>query len=447
MKREATLVRMLIATTPADGHVNPMLSVVRHLTGRGHEVRWYTGQAYRDRVAGVGAVPEPMRAAYDFGGLSKEEAFPAHAGLTGLASFRAGMRDIFYNTALGQLEDLLAIIGRFRADVIVSDDMCYGAGFARERTGIPLAWVGNSVYILGSRDTAPLGYGLGPSSSRAGRLRNRLLTLAGDHLALRAIRRRADEVRLEAGLPRLGASAMENIARRPDLYLVGTVGAFEFPRSDLFERTHFVGALDLPAADTRFDPPAWWDELDDGRRVVLLTQGTIANDGQRLLVPAVAALADLPVLVVVTTGNSPLDAATMRSLPGNVRVERFLPHHRLLPHVDVMVSNGGFNGVNAALAHGVPLVVAPGTEEKSDVAARVRWVGAGIALGRRNLTPQRIRTAVGAVLDDPRYRDAAARLRGEHLRHGGPRRAAELVEELVGSHGPAPVAPSAGGAQ
>ncbi|WP_322778115.1 glycosyltransferase [Frankia sp. Cas4] len=443
----ATLAHVLIATTPADGHVNPVLPIARHLTRRGHEVRWYTGQAYRDKVAEVGATHEPMHTAYDFGGLSKEEAFPAHAGLSGLASFRAGMEDIFYNTAPSQMKDLLEIIERFRVDVIVSDDMCYGACFAREHTGIPLAWVGNSIYILNSRDTAPLGYGLGPSSSRPGRLRNRLLTLAGDHLALRATRKRADEVRGETGLPRLGASVMENIARRPDLYLVGTVESFEFPRSDLFEGTHFVGPLDLPAADTRFDPPPWWHELADGRRVVLVTQGTIANDAQRLLVPAIRALADLPVLVVVTTGNRPLDANTARSLPANVRVERFVPYHRLLPHVDVMVTNGGFNGVNAALAHAVPLVVAGASEEKADVAARVRWAGVGIALGRRTLTPQRIRRAVGAVLADTRYRQAAARLREEYLGHDGPRRAAELIEGLIGTYDPAAQAPVTGGIQ
>ena len=438
------MARMLIATTPADGHVNPMLSVVRQLTGRGHDVHWYTGQAYWDGVVGAGAVPESMRSGYDFGGLSKEEAFPGHAGLTGLASFRAGMEDIFYQTAPGQMTDLLAIIERFRPDVIVSDDMCYGACFARERIGIPLAWVGNSVYVLGSRDTAPLGYGLGPSSSRVGRFRNRLLTLAGDHLTLRTVRERADEVRAEVGLSRLDTSVMENIARRPDLYLVGTVASFEFPRTDLFERTHFVGPLDLPVPDTAFDPPSWWNELDDGRPVVLLTQGTVTNDVQRLLVPAVRALADLPVLVVVTTGNSPLDPTTTSSLPRNVRVEPFLPYHRFLPHVDVMVTNGGFNGVNTALAHGVPLLVAPGSEEKADVAARVSWVGAGISLRRRNLTSQRIRTAVGMVLNDPRYRDAAVRLRGEYLRHDGPKQAAELIEGLVGPRGVTAVLPEAG---
>ena len=36
-----------------------------------------------------------------------------------------------------------------------------------------------------------------------------------------------------------------------------------------------------------------------------------------------------------------------------------------------MVTNGGYGGVQLALAHGVPLVVAGNTEEKGEIAARV----------------------------------------------------------------------------
>ncbi|MEV0391396.1 glycosyltransferase, partial [Nonomuraea sp. NPDC050643] len=405
------MAHVLIATTPADGHVNPVVPVARNLVRAGHDVRWYTGGAYRDRIVSLGARHEPMRAARDFSGQSKAEAFPAQTGLTGLASFVAGMRDIFYRTAPSQLADLLGVLARFPAQVIVSDDMCYGASFAAEHTGLPHAWIGNSIYVLGSRDTAPLGHGLGPSASPAGRLRNALLTWSGDHVVLRGLRRSADEARAAAGLPRLGTSVMENIARRPDLYLVGTVAELEFPRSDLFAGTRFVGALDLPAADAAFDPPSWWDELAGDRPVVLVTQGTVADDVRRMLLPTIHALAGEPVLVIVTTGNHRLGPDAMASLPANVRVEDFVPYHRLLPYVDVMVTNGGFNGVTAALTHGVPLVVAGATEEKADVAARVTHAGAGVALRGAKLTPGRIRRAVRAALTDPGHRAAASRLR------------------------------------
>ena len=63
-----------------------------------------------------------------------------------------------------------------------------------------------------------------------------------------------------------------------------------------------------------------------------------------------------------------------------MRLERFIPHDLLLPHVDVMVTNGGYSGVRQALANGVPLMVAGDNEDKPEVAARVHWSGAGINL-------------------------------------------------------------------
>ncbi|MGW7514414.1 glycosyltransferase [Streptomyces sp. NPDC054796] len=427
---------MLIATTPAPGHIVSMVEVARALTRRGHEVRWYTGRAFRDRVERTGAHFEPMSARLDYGGKSREEAFPGHAGLTGLASFTTGIRDIFYRTAPGQMKDLLAVLERFPADCLLSDDMCYGACFASEHTGIPLAWLNNSVYILGSRDTAPLGRGLPPRSSPLGRVRNALLRRVGDHVVMRGLRREADSTRALVNLPRLNTGAMENIARPPSLYLMGTVPSFEFPRSDLLPGTHFVGGLHGPPPED-FDPPGWWEELHDGRPVVLLTQGTTANDVDWLLVPAVRALADQDVLVVVTTGSG-LDVHRIRPLPDNVRLERFVPYPHLLPHVDVMVTNGGYNGVNAALAHGVPLVVAPRSEENPDVAARVKWAGAGVVLRGRAVSETGLRDAVTTVLGDPRYRRRAHALSVEHQTRDAPRRAAELIESMAGYQGQIP---------
>lgn len=430
------MTRVLIATTPAPGHVVSLFEIATELTSRGHEVRWYTGEAFREQVERTGARFEPMTEGLDFGGRSREEAFPAHAGLTGLESFKVGVRDIFYRTAPGQLADLLAILDRFPADRILSDDMCYGACFASERTGIPLVWLANSLYILGSRDTGPLGMGLGPSTNPWNRLRNAALRFLGDQVSMRDLRAEADRVRAQAGLPRLKTRAMENIARRPDLYLVGSVASFEFPRRDLAPGTHFIGGLfGVPPA--RFDPPSWWDELSGDRPVVLITQGTTANDVERMLVPAVRALAGEDVLVVLTTGSK-LDVERLLPLPRNVRMERFVPYHHLLPHVDVMMTNGGYNGVNAALAHGVPLVVVPATEENPDVAARVDHAGVGVVVKPRAVSESSLRAAVTTVRTDERYRRRAAEIAVDLNDSDAPRRAADLIESAVIHQGQIP---------
>ena len=87
-----------------------------------------------------------------------------------------------------------------------------------------------------------------------------------------------------------------------------------------------------------------------------------------------------------------------RGLPANVRLERFVPHDLLLPHVDVMVTNGGYGGVQQALANGVPLVVAGDSEDKPEVAARVQWSGTGVNLHTGRPSPAMVARAVRRVL-------------------------------------------------
>nr|AGC24262.1 PrlH [Nonomuraea spiralis] len=424
--------RILVATTPGEGHVNGMVEVARALVRAGHEVRWYTGRAFRPKVEAAGAVFVPMSRGHDWGGRTREEAFPHHAGLTGVRSMVAAFRDIFFRAAYGQMVDILEILDEFPADVIVSGETIFGANFAAERRGIPIAWVATSIYIFGSRDTAPLGLGLPPAASPAGRLRNRALKVLSRTLLkpLREVRRDADVTRSRAGLRPIGAGPFENIVHPPDLYLMGTVPSFEYPRTDMLPQTHFVGPFVGPPPQG-FQPPAWWDELDGRRPVVHLTQGTVANDAGRLLTPGLKALAGLDVTVVATTGVPP-DTLDLGPLPDNVRLERFVPHFELLPRVDVMITNGGYGGVNTALSHGVPLVVAPATEEKHEVAARVDWAGVGIGLSRRNLSADALRRAVSTVLATDSYRRRARQLQEEYRRHDGPRRAVALIESLAG---------------
>nr|AHE14663.1 RebG-like putative n-glycosyl transferase [uncultured bacterium] len=429
------MARLLIATAPGDGHVNPLLPVARELVARGHEVRWYTGRHFRDRVERTGAVHEEMVEAYDYGGLTREQAFPHHAGLTGIDGMITGFAEVFLDTAQAQLRDLDRICARFAADAAISDETCFAAGFLRERTGLPLVWVATSIYILASRDTAPMGLSLRPDGSAPGRLRNRALRWVADTVVLRRLRRAGSALRADTGMAPLPGGAFTNVVQPPDLYLMGTVPGFEYPRSDLHPAVRFVGALQDPPPDC--DLPGWWSELTSGRPVVHLTQGTVANDVERLLRPGLEALAGLDALVVVTTGTEP-DQLDLGPLPEHVRVERFIPHARLLPHTDVMVTNGGYGGVTAALAQGVPLVVAAATEEKHEVAAHVAWAGAGLHVRGRGDLATGIRRAVGRVLNEPSFRDRATALRTEYGRYAGAALAADEIENLL-RHGTRPI--------
>ncbi len=78
-----------------------------------------------------------------------------------------------------------------------------------------------------------------------------------------------------------------------------------------------------------------------------------------------------------------------------------------------MVTNGGYGGVQQALANGVPLVVAGDSEDKPEVAARVQWSGTGVNLHTGRPSPAMVARAVRRVLDQPSYRERAGALRAE----------------------------------
>jgi UDP:flavonoid glycosyltransferase YjiC (YdhE family) len=124
-------------------------------------------------------------------------------------------------------------------------------------------------------------------------------------------------------------------------------------------------------------------------------------------------------------------------------VEAFVPFKPLLPYVDVYVTNGGFGGVQFALANGVPIVAGGTTEDKPEIANRIAYSGVGINLKTNKPTPEQVRTAVTTILTNPQYRHKAQNIQTELSHHDAPREAALLLEQLAATKQPirTPIAP------
>jgi MGT family glycosyltransferase len=421
--------RVLIATMSAAGHVGPLVPLARELVRRGHEVAWYTGADYRDKVEAAGAAFYPLVHAPDRDVSQMDVEFPERAALNGIAKFKFDIREVFIAAVPGQVADLEDLLDEVRPDVIVAEPgMAAAASVIEHRHGIPWATCGISAFSMKSVDTAPFGLGLKPAASPLGRARDRALHALINRTLYRDIDREYHAMRATLGLPPTAEGAFE-ATLSPHLYIQPTVPSFEYPRRDLAPQVEFVGPL-LPAAPAGFTPPAWWDEMQlDRRPVVLVTQGTVATGPDELLLPTLEALRDEPVQVIAVTGGP--DPAALPAPPENARIERYVPFAALMPHVSAMVTNGGYGGLHYALAHGVPLVVAGASEEKPELVARVNWSGAGIGMRTNAPTPARLRAAVRRVLDEPRFACRALAFQDEMARYDGPTRAADLVEALV----------------
>lgn len=430
------MARFLVGTIAAAGHVNPALPIVQRLVEQGHQVWWYTGRGLKDKVETTGARHVPIQRGID---LTLPDAIPTEwlarrDALTGVNQFKFYLKHGFIDAAVTQLQDLTDILAKFPADVLLCDVFFLGMSWLHEQTGLPWAAFGMSALPFCSRDTAPFGLGLPPDTSLLGRVRTNGLNWLAKNLLMKDVTVYLDQVRQNIGLPAKQQDFF-SAALSPFLYLQGTVPSFEYPRSDLPPQIHFTGTFIPPASDN-FTPPLWWSAIDQGVPVVFVTQGTVATDASNLIVPTIEALATEDVLVVVTTGGEPVDALKLKAMPANVRIEAFIPYVQLLPHMDVMVTNAGFNGVQIALANGVPMVTAGQTEEKPEICARVHWSGTGIDLKTSTPTPAQIKAAVNTILSTPKYRKNAQRLQQEIRSYDAPTIAATLLETLASTGQP-----------
>lgn len=424
---------VLVAAMPFAGHVNPVVALARELVRRSHDVLAYTGAKYADRFEAAGARTWRWRAAPDFDDLAIGRTFPGIGEGRGLKGVLSNMRDLFIGTAAAQAHDVAGLASACRPDAVVADCFCVGPGLWAQREGVP--WAAVSLVPLSAHNPwgPPPGSPFLPARGGAAAVRNRALAAlvaAGPGEAMRAL---VNRQRARIGLARTRRPGLDSVYSEL-LTIAQGIPELEYPRPQPVRGVEFIGELVPPSAGVL---PEWWGRWPPGVPVVHVTQGTFNVDPSELLRPALAGLTEgaaaamgrRPVVVLATGGGK--GVGKLDDLPAGAFAADFLPYARILGDVSVVVSNGGYGTVLAALGAGVPLVIAGGAIDKPDIARRVAWAGAGVDLRTGRPTPVQVRDAVARVLGDPAYRRRAGEL-GESIRAaGGTARAADLVQERL----------------
>jgi zeaxanthin glucosyltransferase len=236
------------------------------------------------------------------------------------------------------------------------------------------------------------------------------------------VRARVARVRETAGLP---AGGRIDLLFSPYLVIATTVKALT-GTAPLPEHCVLIGAALGPR---RTDPSFSWDWWDPGRRHVLVTAGSMSAHLVHGYLPRVmAALEPMAAQVQVVLNAA---AEVMPDPPPHVLVAPRVPMPDLMPRLDAVICQAGQSTVNEALAHGVPLVVAPIRLGELAVARQVTRAGAGIAVSFADATPAQLAAAVTAVLDEPGYRVHARRIAGEFAAAGGAGAAAAHLAALA----------------
>ncbi|MGJ4943188.1 glycosyltransferase [Bradyrhizobium sp. HKCCYLS1011] len=425
--------KVLIASTPATGHLNPLLAITHGLIEDGHDVSILTASKLRERVEASGATFRVFPGNADIDPNDLLAIAPELKDIEpGPEWLSVALQRLFIDRIPAQHEGLLQALREYQPDVIVGDDMIFGVlpmllGPRADRP--PIVLCGTSILHSPRDDGAPHFLGLPHATTQAERDRYADIARDYDRIVSEPGGRRLNAILAKLGLGPLEMAMFDSVSVLADAYLQLTVPSFEFPRK-LPPTVHFVGRP--PIVPNQAPLPPWADDLDGSRKVVLVTQGTVANHDFGLLVaPTLAALADeKDLLVMVTTGGRPIDTIP-GVIPSNARVSRYLPFEWALAKADVFVTNGGYGSVNQAMSYGLPIVSAGLTEDKADVNMRIGWSGVGINLATNQPTQQAVREAVRAVLDQPNHRARAKKMAREFAKYDTRSEILRIINQVV----------------
>lgn len=398
---------------PADGHINPLTGIAAHLAQRGHDVRWYAGPHYGARLDRLDMAWFPYRAAAEVMAGNINDLFPKRAQLKGPKLIAFDLEQFFVSQVDHNFTDLVEIREEFPFDVFFCDGAMYVEKLVAERLGVPVLAVGLSTVMPDPKSPPPF-FGLRPARNPVDRAVHSVIrrmvraTSKPGVVVYNAIMERHDVAPIPTdGFPHVPMAS----ARR--VFLNGSP-SLEFPGYQPPANAEFVGDLTparTPGASAT-PPPA---VLEDGARVVVVSQGTVDNtDPGKLIVPTLEALADGPHVVVATTGG--VQTAELRAqFAGSSRVvvDDYVDYDALFPHTDVFLSSGGFGSLLAAVRHGVPVIGAGKREGKNDINTRVDYNGLGVDLRSERPKAAAIRRAVDKVLGDPSYAARVAEVRAE----------------------------------
>lgn len=368
------LMRVAVVAGPEAGHAFPAIALCLRLAAAGDDPVLLTGRQRLDiaRSAGIEAV-ELLGLDPDDGDDDDDAGAKIHHRAARMAALNR------------------PVLQRLHPDLVVSDVITACGGMVADLLGVPWVELSPHPLYLPSAGLPPIGSGLAPGAGISGRLRDGLMrTLTAR--SIRAGGRQRATARLGIGLP-----AGDPGPRRR---LIATLPALEVDRPDWPAEAVVVGPLHFePTTATLTVPPG------DGPVVVVapstastgasgltelalehLGPGRTLPPGSRLVVSRLAG-ADLEVPPWATVGLGRQDD--------------------LLRVADLVVCGGGHGMLSKTLLAGVPVVVVPGGGDQWELANRV--VRQGSARLVRPLTGEALAAAVGEVLSDPRYREAARR--------------------------------------
>ncbi|MEV8549097.1 macrolide-inactivating glycosyltransferase [Streptomyces glaucescens] len=379
----------------AHGHVNPSLEVIRELVARGHRVTYAIPPVFTDKVAATGAEVKPWHST-----LPSPDADPGAWGSTLLDNVEP-----FLDDAVQALPQLAAAYAGDEPDLVLHDTASYPARVLAHRWGVPaislaphmVAWEGYEEEVL-----APMWEE--PKKTERGK---------------------AYYARFRAWLEENGIDQHpDDFAGRPARSLVLIPKALQWNADRVDETVYtFVGACQGDRG-TEGD----WQRPAGADKVVLVSLGSAFTKQPEFYRNCVRAFGDLPGWHLVLQIGKHVDPAELGDVPPGVEVHRWVPQLAILKQADLFVTHAGAGGSQEGLATATPMIAVPQAADQFGNADVLQGLGVARHLPTEEATPDALRTAALALVDDPEVARRLTKIQAGMAQEGGTRRAADLIE-------------------
>jgi UDP:flavonoid glycosyltransferase YjiC (YdhE family) len=440
---------IVMAAHPVNGHVQPVRLVASELIKRGYQITVLLPQAYKESFEKLGLTFISLTGIADYTEKDFDTMQPERKywppGLEQMV-YRSIVptRAIFRQSRAlqGILRDLKAREPD-RPIVMVQESWFRGSVpmllRLPELVYVPVIALGVTPLMMPSIDFPLLGIRAFPDTSPTGRAKAKALLrsmMPAFERAQREFQWVLEDLGLEEGkeIPH-----MSERFQLPEAHLQMCIPSLELPRTDMPPNVRFIGGVPASDVDVWKGRPGWWSEVEGTkgeRDVIAVTQGTMDIDYSELIIPAIEALRDRPdTIVVVVLGWRGAMLPAEISIPAHIHVMDYVPYTELLKHSTLFVTNGGYNGVQQALSHGVPILKAGNDGDKKHTGNRIEWAGCGLDLWVTRPTVEQVREGVETVLKDPKFKARALEMQEEAKRYDPIELIVEEIEAMaVGKH-------------
>lgn len=403
--------RILIATIPEKGHINPMIGVAQHLQAAGFELCFFAAADITPQLHKAGLMqelftdPAAVNIKDDF--ITKGKDFVDR--LKDKAWLRHWIKTLLIDAVPHQLDLLTAAAEKCRPSLILTDPMIYAAPMLAARLGIPWAGLSSSLNPITPDDW------------------DCELTAT-----LRQYSPERDRLFLEQGFtPRFKVSD----AISPWLNMVFSTEQY-MPREVCGNDFSFYVGHSFPAHDRGDETAFPFDRLLPHSRKVYMSMGSQIYYHPQLFSAVAQALPDDDIQLIFSL-NELYDTPFRQQLPANVIATRYTPQLQLLPQMDLFITHGGANSVMESMASGIPIAMLPICNDQFLQARFITRAGTGIVLDPDTPDPATYRNQLLPLLQTAAPEKQNARqIARSFQEHGGATEAAALIARLFETRQP-----------